>query len=398
MPFLINPYIFGIPPLNVYTPTFCCGWECGQLGTSGQHWALTSTGSISTSTKRNGSRSLRINPTATNGYVVSSGFPMTSTHYVVRFYINFATLPSADCYIFAARTITPQFFGLAFKQSDSKLYCATGLTPSFGATGVSVTTGQWYRIDFHFDSTSGARTVDAQVNGTALAQKTSSATDGLSEWRLGILSTATADVFFDDFLGGNTAADYPFGSGYVNHFVPVSDGTHNVTSAGDFKVGAAGANITNATTDSWQLVDDTPLDDTTPDTNDYINMALDSGGGAEYVEHVFGPASGISTPSSAPRAVEAIIAYHGAAAAASNSTFKLNDNGTESTIFAFSGTASTSIRYARKHYKDPPSGLGGWSLSGSGNFNNLRHRFGYSTDANPDQYFDCAMIEAEFTP
>ena len=38
-------------------------------------------------------------------------------------------------------------------------------------------------------------------------------------------------------------------------------------------------------------------------------------------------------------------------------------------------------------------GGGAWTAA---RFNALKIRFGYSSDANPDIFFDCAMIEAEW--
>jgi hypothetical protein len=225
-----------------------------------------------------------------------------------------------------------------------------------------------------------------------------SGTAGADAFTWGAVSNSLTTTYFtDDWIISNTAADYPIGAGSVYPYVPTSDGSHNVTHAGDFIKGSAGANITNATTDSYQLVDDFPMDDTTPDTDDYVSAVADTGGGSEYVEHVFGIAGGLTGPATAPRAVEVAVAYHQASTGTGNSTFKLNDNGTESTIFAFNAAGVTTTKYARKHYATAPTG-GAWisGSSGNGAFGNLRHRFGYSTDGNPDQYFDCAMVEAEF--
>jgi hypothetical protein len=95
--------------------------------------------------------------------------------------------------------------------------------------------------------------------------------------------------------------------------------------------------------------------------------------------------------------VDVIVVYHQENTGTGNSTMKLVDNGTENTVLAFSAAGATAARYARKMYANPPSGLGGWKTTGTnGNFNALRHRFGYSTDGSPDQYLDGVMIEAEF--
>lgn len=379
---------------NTLSPVFCCGFECGAGGTNA-HWsALTSTLTYDAVTIRSGARSLRSHPTGTAGSVTCQA--AANDTYIIRFYIRFATLPSADTYICWAGSSGARV-GVAFKNSDSKIYAATASVPSFGATGIAVTTGTWYRIDAKIIQTSGAKSCDVQVDGAAVGQKTSTDATAAGQILIGVSANTSADMYFEDFVVSNTGADYPWGAGFVNHFIPTADGTHNITSAGDFKVGAAGANITNATTDSYLLIDEVPLDDTTPDTNDYINFALDSGGGAEYVEHVIGPASGVSTPAAGPRAVDVIYGYHAASTTSGNHTVKINDNGVEDTVNAFSAAGQTTTRYARKQYANAPSDSNAWGVtSGSGNFNNLKTRFGYSTDANPDQYLDCVMVEAEF--
>jgi len=368
----------------------CCGFECGQLGSVGgavgQHWATDC--AISTTTVRTGNRSLRVNPSGSSKTAnVNITVPTVS---VGRFYIRFATLPSANTYLFGQSLIG----GLAFNQSDTKLYCGTGSNPaSFGASGVSVTTGVWYRIDFKFDMTAGVKAFDAKVDGTDLGQTTSVSIAAAS---LAFLcNNITADYFIDDFVLSGTAADYPIGAGYVNHFVPTSDGTHNVASAADFRRGDTTTDITNATTTAYQLVDEVPLDDTTPDTDDHIRIVAPPNV-TDYVECVYGPASGISTPTVAPRGVEVIAEFFAAGTGASDEIFKLNDNGTVDTVYDGTAVAGTTTGiYKRKHYALAPTG-GAWTLSGAGNFNNIRFRYGFATDANPDKSLMCTMIEAEF--
>ena len=58
------------------------------------------------------------------------------------------------------------------------------------------------------------------------------------------------------------------------------------------------------------------------------------------------------------------------------------------------------MQYKRAHFADPPSAATAWVIGGGGNgdFTDLRVRFGSpaALDVNPDQYFDCIMLEAEF--
>lgn len=316
---------------------------------------------------------------------------------MARAYIYFATLPSASCGLFTVTTAGGGIGGAYFQSSDSKIYSGVS-TSSLSATGVSVTTSTWYRLDFIYNATANPHTCTVAVNGTSCGQVTTAvAANNLSLLRCGCDETVTADLYWDDVVVSGTSGDYPIGAGYVNHFVPTSDGTHNIASTADFKRGAAGVDILNATTDSYLLIDDIPIAalDAAPPTNDYIN-AIAPVNATDYTENVFGPAPGISTPTVAPRAVEAVVVTAQAATQTGSFKLDLNDNGTVGLIVEQVGVAGVvNTRFARKHFATPPTG-GAWTVSaGAGNFNNLRVRF-YSADAAPDQYFVCGMIEAEF--
>ncbi len=392
----------GVDP-NPKTLSFACGFECGHAAASA-HWILGggTNPTFVTSTKRSGDRALRCNHTAQSGTL---GLNLTAGNTTVaRFYIRFATLPNANTSLFYLNDTTGWRYGVGFQSSSSTLkahyFNSSGGTFTFGASGVTVTTGVWYRVDIKITYASLTKVIDVKVDGTDCTQASSNLTETAISGnpRLGSSTSSTTDFYVDDFIYSTTSGDYPLGAGHVNHFVPVSDGTHSTGTAGNFKVGAAGANITDASTTSYQLIDDVPLDDVTPDTDDYINLAADTGATANYVEHVIGPAPGISTPTLGPRGVEVIYAYHAATTGTGAHILKINDNGTEDDVQSFNAAGSASIRYARKHYADPPSAASVWTtIAGAGNFNNLRSRFGFSNDGNPDQYLDCVMIEAEFS-
>lgn len=315
---------------------------------------------------------------------------------VARFYIQFATLPDIDTLL--ANMAGGNGIGVGFKVSDNTIRPASNVTgPVFGATGVVVTTGVWYRIDVRVDVSANPWLVDVQVDGVATTQHTVATSPGLTSLTLCTTVVGTADMFFDDVLVSNTFADYPLGAGYVNHFVPTADGTHNVAGAADFRRGDTTTDILNSTTNAYLLVDDVPLDDTTPDADDHIRIVAPANN-TDYVELVFGPAPGISTPTTGPRSVEVICEVFAAGTGLSDEIIKLNDNGTVDNIYDGTQVAGvTTGTYKRKHYATPPTG-GSWVVGGGGNgdFNDLRLRYGYATDANPDKSLMCAMIEAEF--
>lgn len=384
------------------TPSFCCGAECGQLGTGGQHWQDTSGGgapvpTFSTGTVRSGARSLKCSGAKSSAQTPSIFSTAAGAKNSYRFYINFESLPVADTLIASDNGVVS---GAFFQQSDSTIYARANGTN--GSTGVAVTTGVWYRIDglldFSFNANAGV-SVDVRVNGVACGQATNTTSPGTgANFRVGNVDVASsATLYIDDVVTSQTAGDYPIGAGYVNHFIPTSDGTHNVAGTGDFQRTLTGTDILNATTTAFQLVDDVPLESGA--SVDWINMIAPPNA-TDYVECVFGPASGISTPTAGPRAVEVIAGIHQSGTGTGNMEIRINDNGTTNAMYSATGVAGvTSVAYKRKHYATAIAGGGAWTVtSGNGNFNNLRVRFGSpgAVDANPDQFFDCIMVEAEF--
>jgi len=381
---------------------FCCGFECGLIGTSGEHWTATNAGtSISTSTVRSGARSARINPAASTVGLLNTVFVAGRT-LVGRIYIRFASLPSTDYRLITSTTSGAHSCGILFQNSDSKLYCYNAGTPTIGATGVTIAANIWYRIDFKFLTTANPWTIDAQVDGAALGQVSvaQAALDMITITLGDNFNNRTADVFFDDHIHSITSGDYPLGAGYVHHFVPTADGTHNVAGTNDFEIGTGGTDILNATTTAWQLVDDIPLQSGAIGTTDFINMVAPPNA-TDYVECIFGPAPGIPIPTAGPRVVEFIAGVASAGGAANNMEIRLNDNGTMGTIYTQTGvTLTTSIVYKRAAFADPPSAASAWTaVAGNGNFNNARVRFGSPAvlDVTPDPYFACIMAEAEFS-
>ena len=370
------------------TPVFCCGFECGVQGSTGQHWVLSGTGSFSTTTVRSGARSARINPTA--GISFFNNTALSSSNWVMRCYIYFASLPNADVPLFFTSAGGSARRGAYFKQSDSSIYAGSTIS-SFGSTGIPVTTGVWYRLDVMV-----AANIDVYVNGQPCGTATTGGAAAQTEVSIGNRgASATCDIYFDDIIISNTLADFPIGNGSISHFIPTSDGTHNIAGTGDFQRTTTGTDILNATTTAYQLIDDAPLEST---PTDWINMVAPPNA-TDYVECVFGPASG-SAPVVPPRAVEVIAGIHQAGTGAGNMEIRMNDNGTTNALYTATGVAGvTSIAYKRKHYAANIANGGAWTVvSGAGNFNNLRMRFGSpaAVDANPDQYLDCIMIEAEF--
>jgi len=338
---------------------------------------------------RNGARSLRINSTAETGQAL--GAITTSTLVLVwRFYIRFASPPTSDCMLCYEGVGGGGNCGVGFKSSDSSIYAANNVsTPVFGASGVPVTTGIWYRIDAKIDSSGNPRLTDVQVDGIPCGQNSLSlASSSITQINLGSSASETFDIYYDDFIRSNTAGDYPIGEGYVNHFVPTSDGTHNIAGADDFELTLTGTDIRNGDNTAFEMVNDVPVDSS---LGDWINLTAPPNA-TDYVEIVFGPAPDILVPTVAPRSVEFIAAFHAAAVQTNNLRIAYRDNGGGTQDDVRNATiGSESIIYIRKQYAAIPGG-GAWTPTA---FADSRARC-YSSDANPDPRVDSYMIEAEF--
>jgi len=231
------------------------------------------------------------------------------------------------------------------------------------------------------------------VDGVACGQNSLAvASATLPTITIGTSSSRTFDAFFDDVVISATAADYPIGAGYVNHFVPTADGTHNVAGTNDFERTLTGIDITNATIDAYLLVDEIPLDTGTP--TDFINLVAPPNA-TDYVQVIYGPAPGINAATIAPRGVEVITVSAAAAVQTNNLTLSLNDNGSFFILRAAT-VGSEGCIYNRAHLATAVLG-GPWVIGGGGNgdFTDLRMECS-SSDATPDPYFVGTMIEAEF--
>jgi hypothetical protein len=355
----------------------CCGAECGVSNTN-LHFVTVDSASISTSTVRTGARSFRINPTAGTGLITKA---LTSTtNWVFRLYVYFAVLPSVTSSV--VTVLDAQ--GVYFKASDSSLYVGSS-TIVLGLTGVAITTGQWYRIDLKTTAT----TLDAQVDGVSVGQLVG-VFSANANFRIGDQTTAnTRDQFVDDIVISQTLADYPIGAGFVKSYIPNADGAHNVAGAADFKKGTAGTpagtDITNATTDAYQWLDDRPLPTTAVD---FIN-GIAPPNPTDYVEWQYED----STESDPPRAVDGIVAWHSSGTGTNGWTVTLREHvGATSATMAAETFGQVAVDFLRTQFATVPGTSDPWTTT---KFNALRSRFLVS-DAAPDPYIDAAMLEAEF--
>jgi len=380
------------------TPTFLTGFEHGVAITGATpvpddriwHAVVTTGGTptITTSTPRSGARCLDI-PTGTGAASYVSRNVASATVQVTSFGIRFVGgLPSADCMLFAYSTGAGTFPNIWFNVADSKLYARVTAN---GASGFTVAADTWYLVDCKGDVSSGTRTMDVTVNGTALGQASAAvAASTISSFRLGrnvATTTATGNIRYDDFVVSATAGDYPMGDHEVLVMRPNADGTHSFT-ANDFIRGDAGAAILVSATDVWTLLDDTTIE--TIGTTDSVQQNVIRSTG--YVEVNFEPA-----PDSVDAwGVQVQSSYDCDATGASTCFMKWNDGGTILDVYSNAPTgadfSNTTATFNSTQRATAPSG-GAWTQA---KLDAIRMRWGYSTDVTGSPIIHGLMLEVAY--
>jgi hypothetical protein len=379
------------------TTIFACGAECGvngvgsAPGTGGvSHWEVfTGTVTVHTGTFRSpGVRAYKVTSAAgAQNYI---GKTLASVNKAVaRFYVYFSALPSANCQIAAFNSSVGNYPSVTFKSSDSKIYASVAAT--LGATGVSVTTGVWYRIDISADTSTGTRTSNVQVDGTACGQASTTETASVMVTaRFGGNSssdtTANHTHFIDDIVISLTAADYPLGAGVVVGLYPSADGTHNYNATGDFNYENT-TNVATGATDTWSHIN------SVLDTTIGNFLGVPAAANTEYLEWQFQ-----DTPSdvSTILGVEVVMASHSATTVANKQTLRLNDNGTLNDVCTDLDQSQTTITYHTKHYATAPSTSAAWSKT---LVDGLRARWNSSygtVDESPVPFIDGLCLEAAY--
>jgi hypothetical protein len=298
--------------------------------------------------------------------------------------VKLLTLRNRDC-------------GLRFNQSDSKIY-TTSNGSTLGSTGITVTTGRWYRLDLKIDISSNPWIIDGMVDGFPLAQVTNAvAANTDTQITFGDNGSVfpTVNWNIDDVIINSQLDNYPIGPGYVKGYVPNADGTHTATGTNIVKGTIAtpvGAAITGATTDANDWVDGVPLLGGAADNTRLINQQAVAAG--EYVEVLIAD----TVERTPPRAVQIISADRQAATTAGSMEVRVVQLSSspigEATITYYSvSTGTITDKYTTLQLPQPPGGIGNWTID---LFNALRARFGYSGDATPDQYWRGIMVEAEY--
>ena len=349
---------------------------------------ITGTPTIVTSPARTGARALRINPTATNwsyGYTATAGSRVVTQ----SVYIRFTALPTADVQLMHFVSTVNGY--LWFMNTNDK-FAVSVTTSGQVEGGPTLVIDTWYRVTVEFDTSTNTFQTRAIVDGGAEFSATGASTAAdITNVRLGMTSAATSDTYYDDYIVSQTDGDYEDISTWAGHsiesLIPSSDGTHNITTAGDFD-SFTGTAFSNSTTNGNTFIGHRPLQQTNT-AEQVIRQEL--GTTANYMEF------GLENLSASSDTVQAVrsYAFHVESAAAGASLAEaqllLSDNTEVLTTGSISVINSTedpgTTVTLRERMTIAPSG--GWDRT---KVDGLKARVGFSDNA-PDVNFIDFMVE-----
>lgn len=328
------------------------------------------------------SAALRItNPPNTANWITNlSG---TSQHVVAHLAFRYAVLP-----VGSSSAALVRFMSSAGVGHDIQVRSGTGVMRAAfgganGADQAAVVVNTWYILEAHVESVGTQhdlvwKVYPAGTPGSPLVtQRTDSGTgltdDFFTEMRVGggAATVTTLDLFLDDWLVSETAADYPLGEHFLKTYKPNGKGTHNQLT-GTFKNAALTA-ITNSNPQNAHLdIDDIPGDPATYITQNTNNTAA-------YLEFT----TNASTETAVlPDGLRLMAACVPSATGQNQLDVRLSDTGlgleTATMLFDASVTAAV-YEYHCSVFQTRPDGtaLTAGSVQGS----NIR--VGYSNDTSP---------------
>lgn len=326
----------------------CCGADCGigVVGTASagvEHWSTASAAvSVVTSgpVPMRSKRAFRMNPSAAAcvlTHTFGSAIPASATA-VARFWIYFASLPTANVAIFLLNSGSGNR-GIIFNQADSTLRCGSAAGTG-AASGITVTTGRWYFVEVQGKWAVTGDTADGRVNGVALTQYSSGTTSATcTGFSVGQSTAWTGDYYVDDISVFDNVSHYPPGPGSVVALFPNRDGTHSFNTSGDFKKGASGGtNAASSDTDLWQSLQN-PLSSTIG-----ANWIADAAGtGTEYVEFLLEsmPAALYINGANFVDGSVIVATTHSATSTANNFQIIASDGSTDNTVMSLDLSETT---------------------------------------------------------
>jgi hypothetical protein len=354
---------------NRSSAVWLTGMEHGVVSIAGGGLFTTVSGTPTADnvTFRNGAYSLQIADASAASTIFARKTFTAAAVAVARFAVRLSALPGVNSNLAYVDSGTDLVFG--YNTASQKFTLTLGASTASSAG--TVTAGTWYVIDLRYDLRNNPNLGDWEVNGVAQGQVTrAAAASTATAFALG--ATANPSIYtanYDDIFVANQPNAYPVGDGKVVRLLPDGVGTHNTP--GNFRNDDGTA--INAT--SWQRLDEVPMSSIA----DYVRQQANGAG--SYLEF-----SLANTSETCVREISAVLAYHSANTTANNGKASVFDGATESIMLSGDMSVAT-IQYASV-IATPATAP--WSQTA---VNALLTRVGYSTDTNPNPYWDAIMLE-----
>jgi hypothetical protein len=238
----------------------CDGFEHGNAasGAAGIYGGISGTPAIVTTPVRTGLRALEVSAAGASDGVQYSG--IASNFVTSAFYLRFAALPGATVKIMRLLNASGNAYMRCNASGQLSIIVGTGSAVNVGS---ALSTGVWYRIVAELDTSTGTASFRAKIdNGTQATATNAQATANTTAVQLGPDDAVTVTFYADDWLIATADGDYEEIDAYVSHsvvsLIPSSDGTHNITTAGDFD-SFVGTAFDNTTTNGFSFIDHRPL-------------------------------------------------------------------------------------------------------------------------------------------
>jgi hypothetical protein len=368
------------------TPVWITGFEYGLatpvISGGGLCEAVTGAPTIQATTKRTGGYALRIYAAGTAA-ITSIGKTIAGTVTVGSVYFLWHTAPSAAVRILRFPVAAGSGPTIYFDPADSKIY---PYISTAGVKSAALTVDTWYRIDWKADVSTGTSTLDVQLDGAAITQKTLVQTaTTFSGLYVGFIDAVTGEVFYDDLIASSTTGDYPIGAHAVVGLRPNADGTHN--NAANIMEDSAGNDIDGSTYYAYDKLDESPW--ITTANADYVRQT--AVGTGNYCEIQFE-----DTAQATILGAMALLQYAAATATACTGATIIRDSNAQVTNLYGTTATPADMSETTAFYKSVVVALpsGGWTTA---HVNALRCRFGYSDDAAPDPYWLAVMLEVAYS-
>lgn len=371
--------------------TYISGFEAGLFTTNGGglfNYALAPYPTIQSDVVRTGDYALHVASSAAQYVRTNIGVATL----VMGFAINIHSIATTQTQygIPLSRMSADQGAGAVLVYDPVNHKLGNGFVTALPAQSLQVggfNLDQWYWIDMKLDVSANPRLLQWRIDGIDQPSASYAATPGKTTGgSLGYdkISNTSVDVYYDDWVIADSAADYPIGDTHIKAYRVTSTGSNNNEFNFTSSVGPIDSN-------SYQLVDDKPVSNTPVD---YIKQSTaDSQGYLEFNLENLGPND------SAVAAIRGIIGVHATSPGPLGVTWPLSHVVDSGTVKLINGVNSYTIYSGNMVYggSTTTSYIGTMLPVPAGpattDFNGFTIRAGYGTALDFGPSVDLLMLE-----